>query len=220
MTLFLGGGGDIEDSIEIDKLFFANLDSQDKILYIPAACDFTTYENCLKWFYSLVSKYIKISKDNITMILDEDKVPDLSEYKAIYIGGGNTYKLLDYVIKNNLDEKFKAYLDHGGLIFGGSAGAIIFGKTIKTVIEEKENYPDNQALDFINGYAIRCHYQESEDNLFITLSQSLNIPIVAIPENSGLILKDKYLEIIGKPIIFISGIKDSEYFLRINNAKL
>lgn len=38
MTLFLGGGGDIEDSVRIDKEFFNYIDEKSKILYIATAC--------------------------------------------------------------------------------------------------------------------------------------------------------------------------------------
>lgn len=211
MVLFLGGGGDIETSVEIDQKFFHNIKKNDKIIYIPVACDFTTYEKCLEWFYSLVSRYVKMPKSNITMLLEDYKITDLREYKAIYIGGGNTYKLLDYVRKNDLEMKFKDYLNGDGIIFGGSAGAIIFGKTIETVIEEKENYPDNKSLNLLGDYAIRCHYQESEDDFFKALSQSLNIPIIAMPEDSGIIFDGKCLELIGKPIVFNNGIKNNKY---------
>lgn len=215
MVLFLGGGGDIEISEDIDREFFKNIVQNDKILYIPVACDFTTYEKCFEWFYSLVSKYVDIPKTNISMLLEEDNIPDLSGYKAIYIGGGNTYKLLDYVCKNDLEAKLKEYLNKDGIIFGGSAGAIIFGKTIETVIEEKENYPDNKSLNFLNGYAIRCHYGESEDNLYKVLSRSLKSKVIAIPEDSGIIFDGKNIKTIGKPIVFVNGTKNSDVFEKL-----
>ena len=207
MVLFLGGGGDIQDSIEIDTAFFSHLIPNDKILYIPVACDFTTYENCFVWFNSLVKKYTNIPSDNITMLLETSVIPNLNDYKAIYIGGGNTYKLLDYICKNNLDIKFKEYLKGSGIIFGGSAGAIIFGKTIETVIEEKENYPDNPALNMVKDYAIRCHYQPQDDKLFQNLSKKIKTPIIALPENGGLKIDKNNIKTIGNVFIFNNGIK-------------
>lgn len=207
MVLFLGGGGDIQGSIEIDTAFFSYLMPNDKILYIPVACDFTTYENCFVWFNSLVKKYINIPSDNISMLLETSVIPHLNDYKAIYIGGGNTYKLLDYICKNNLDIKCKEYLKGNGIIFGGSAGAIIFGKTIETVIEEKENYPDNPALNMVKDYAIRCHYQPQDDKLFQNLSKKIKTPIIALPENGGLKIDENNIKTIGNVFIFNNGIK-------------
>lgn len=202
-------------------LSFENISSNDKILYIPIACDFTTYENCFDWFYSLASKYLNISKNNIHMLLDYDAVPNFFDYKAIYIGGGNTYKLLDYIVKNNLKDKFQDYLKNNGLVFGGSAGAIVFGSTIETVLEEKEAYPDNSALSFIKEYALRCHYKNNEDNLFMELSSSLPTPIIAIPENGGMIIdtKKNTIKIIGDLCVFIKGKKNSISVLEEKYAK-
>ena len=207
MTLFLGGGGDKADSIAIDSVFFEDIKADDKILYIPIACDFTSYKNCFEWFCSLAQQYIPIPSSNITMLLENDPIPDFSSYKAIYIGGGNTYKLLDYIATNNLKESFEKFLQNGGKIFGGSAGAIIFGSTIETVAEEKENYPDNKALCFLKDFAIRCHYVEKDNNLFAKLSSLLSVPIIAIPENGGIIINHNKIDIIGELYLFKNGQK-------------
>lgn len=210
MRLFLGGGGDIEDSVIIDKDFFENITSCDKILYIPVACDFTSYENCFEWFYSLVNKYVNMNKNNITMLLETDNIPNLEDYKGIYIGGGNTYKLLDYVVKNNLAPKFNEYIKKGGNIFGGSAGAIIFGQSIETVIEEKENFPNNKGLGWLSNYTIRCHYKVDEDEIFKDISKKINYPVIALPENSGIIINylNNTTKILGNSFVFINGNKE------------
>lgn len=205
--LYLGGGGDIDVSMKFDNVFLSQLISNENILYIPVACDFTSYENCLKWFKSLLKKHHK--KLNVNMIIENDIIPNFEKYSAIYIGGGNTYKLLDYIIKNNLNIKFEDYIKNGGLVFGGSAGAIIFGKTIETVIEEKEDYSDNEALGFVDNYAIRCHYSKKDEQYFLDTSKRINFKLLAIPEDSGVIINQskKIEKIIGKVYIFENGIK-------------
>ena len=208
MTLFLGGGGDKADSIAIDSVFFEDIKADDKILYIPIACDFTSYKNCFEWFCSLAQQYIPIPSSNIKMLLENDPIPDFSSYKAIYIGGGNTYKILDYIATNNLKESFEKFLQNGGKIFGGSAGAIIFGSTIETVAEEKENYHDNPALNMVKDYAIRCHYQPKDDKLFQNLSKKIKTPIIALPENGGLKIDENNIKTIGNVFIFNNGIKN------------
>ena len=102
----------------------------------------------------------------------------------------------------------KVYLKGNGIIFGGSAGAIIFGKTIETVIEEKENYPDNPALNMVKDYAIRCHYQPQDDKLFQNLSKKIKTPIIALPENGGLKIDENNIKTIGNVFIFNNGIKN------------
>ena len=207
MTLFLGGGGDIADSFAMDREFFKSLSADDRILYISSACDFTTYDNCLKWFFRLVRKYVEMPFENIVMCSEEPVIPELSEFKAIYIGGGNTYRLLDYVCRTGLKNKLIKYLDNGGLVFGGSAGAIIFGETAKTVSEEQEHYPDNNAVGYVKGYAVRCHYQESDDDEYKKLSKIIPFPILALPENGGIVYDDGKLNPVGLVMVYENGQK-------------
>ena len=109
-------------------------------------------------------------------------------------------------------------IKEGGLIFGGSAGAIIFGTTIETVAEERENYPDNLSISYVKKYAIRCHYQKEEDNLYQNLSKSLKQDILAIPEDGGIIIdKDDIKKIIGDVILFSANQKQ---ILWLNNAEI
>ena len=217
--LYLGGGGDIETSIEIDTAFFANLSDNAKILYIPVACDFTSYENCYQWFSGLVGEYLKSAQ--IEMMYDT--VVSFDDYDAIYIGGGNTYKLLDYVVKNNLKNEFIKFLSANKHIFGGSAGAIIFGSDISTVVEEKENYADNRALDMVKGFAIRCHYESKDDDVFIKISNNIKKPLISLPEDGGLIIGENHFKVIGSVYKFNNGLKKKlidEWAFTSNNKNL
>ena len=134
-NLFLGGGGGIDDSASLDKLFFSNFSTHSNILYIPVA---SSKINNSDWFYSLVIKYSNISISNIDTLFIDDKIMSLSKYDGIYIGGGNTYRLLDYVVKTGLNFKLCQFLRSNKFIYGGSASAIIFGKTIATVAKKRE----------------------------------------------------------------------------------
>ncbi|MFV0625730.1 MAG: Type 1 glutamine amidotransferase-like domain-containing protein [Alphaproteobacteria bacterium] len=203
--IFLAGGGDIEDSKQIDEIFFKYISENDKILYIPTALDSSQYEEAFIWFQSLVKNYQPNIR--INMLTESLVYPNLNEYKAIYIGGGNTYKLLQFLCEHKLDEKLKLYEKEGGIIYGGSAGAIILGKTIKTVKEEKEFYPDNEALNLVTPYTVRCHYISQEEELFSDISKKLNSPLLALPENSGVIIEGEKFQTIGNVFIFKKGIK-------------
>ena len=87
------------------------------------------------------------------------------------------------------------------------ADSVGVGKTIETVIEEKENYPDTPALNMVNDYAIRCHYQLQDDKLFQNLSKKIKTPIIALPENGGLKIDENNIKTIGNVFIFNNGIK-------------
>ena len=73
-------------------------------------------------------------------------------------------------------------------------------------------------ISYVKKYAIRCHYQKEEDNLYQNLSKSLKQDILAIPEDGGIIIdKDDIKKIIGDVILFSANQKQ---ILRLNNAEI
>ena len=141
--IILSGGGDFKDSFKLDKKFFSFLKLNSRILYIPVALerDKAGYEACRDWFSTVISGHLREKDISFAMLLGDDEISDLSIYDAIYIGGGNTYKLLDYIYQKKIDKKFLDFIEKGGIIYGGSAGAIVLGKDIRTAEEENDkNY--------------------------------------------------------------------------------
>lgn len=145
------------------------------------------------------------------MVLDLSQISNdgLGKYRAIYIGGGNTFKLLDEIRRTGFDKKLVEFIKQGGIAYGGSAGAIIMGKNIETVIEEKDRDIDPAGLDLLNGYCIRCHYQDSDNKQIYNFIERVGDPVLAIPEGSGLIITNQNALAVGdEPIVIIK--KDQE----------
>lgn len=194
MKLLLSGGGDPEQVVELDK-YFAEYIEDGKILYIPIAMDKFPYEDCLKWFKDTYSKFgIK----NIDMCIDLSNDIDLNKYKAVFIGGGNTFKLLNEIKKNNFDIKLKKYLTDGGFVYGGSAGAIIFGSSIDTALHADDNYvnlEDLSGLNLLNNKRIWCHYKPEKDNDELN---KINGKVIIMYDESGIIFDGENIARIGK----------------------
>ncbi|MDD5376647.1 MAG: Type 1 glutamine amidotransferase-like domain-containing protein [Candidatus Gracilibacteria bacterium] len=203
--IFLGGGGDIDQTEALDKDFFSHLKEKAHILYIQAAMasDPQTLTSCSEWFSRLIE--FQASDKNIlfTMISDKDTSVSIEDYDAIYIGGGNTYKLLDFIKRNSLDIRLIKYISQGGIVYGGSAGAIILGADIRTVSEENDSdYPNNKGLNLLDGLSLRCHYTDSDDSLLKSLPEILNHPVLAITEESGIQIHGDQISITGKAVCF------------------
>jgi dipeptidase E len=210
--IILGGGGDFDISFKLDEKYFSLLDDGSKILYIPIALSRTKigYEACYDWFSKIISGHSRDKDIDFSMLLENDQIPNLKEYNSIYLGGGNTYKLLDYIYQNNMAEKFANFVNCGGVIYGGSAGAIIFGKDIRTVEEENDkNYPNFLGLNIFKDKSIICHYEQSFDQKIFISAEKINSSIAALPEDSGLILNQsgEIIEIVGDVYIFEGGVK-------------
>jgi dipeptidase E len=210
-NLFLGGGGDIADSKDIDYEFFNCLKDGSQILYIPVAMDenVINYDSCADWFTKLLSS-IENEKDiDFEMWREIDPVPQVDQYDAIYIGGGNTYYLRNILNETELSTQIVNYLHKGGIVYGGSAGAIIFGKSIGTVMEENDiSSTDHSGYGLLGEWSVRCHYSDTSDDFFYELSSTLG-PVIAIPETSGLAFNQNLMKVFGDPVyLYRNGIKE------------
>ena len=204
---YLSGGGNEIQSQKIDSDFARYIDGK-KLMYIPIALDRDSlgFEVCYDWITNLfLNLEYKIDIPQIHMYLDPQAIAEkLFEYDALYIGGGNTFKLLDFLYKNNLFEKIKEFYEGGKPIYGGSAGAIILGKDIGTVEEENDaGYKFNKGFNVLGNISFICHYEPSLDEKIKKYVAEFKQEIIAIPEDSGIKIENgKINEIFGEPLIF------------------
>ncbi|MEK4670125.1 Type 1 glutamine amidotransferase-like domain-containing protein [Niallia sp. FSL R7-0271] len=100
------------------------------LLYIPIAMDGAIpFDECYKWINS-VFKPLGIQEITMWTDLSNKTLEDLKQFSAIYIGGGNTFSLLNAIQISKLDKVLEEYIENEGVIYGGSAGAIILGANI------------------------------------------------------------------------------------------
>lgn len=199
--LYLAGGGNAEQSYTADKEIFKNIQT---ILYIPLAWDDNdrTYQNCRDWFEKEICLIHNIS--SFDMIKNPNQNINLDKYNMVYIGGGNTFKLLKELKESELGNKIINYINNGGIVYGGSAGAIIFGKTIEPCMighaadKNLVRLKDLTGLNVVD-YDIHCHYNEKTDfELISKYSKTNKRKVIAIPEeNVVLILNGKINKVFG-----------------------
>jgi dipeptidase E len=184
--IFLAGGGGYTDSAELDKLFFENIPENGKILYLPFARN--TYD--ATWVTGLVRRF----SNTIQIIMpsaDEISATDFNDFDAIFIGDGNTYKLLDFIITHGLDAKLKDYIKSShGSIYGGSAGAIIMRKSIDTSNDDSTGYIHTTGLNMLNNANIACHWPHGEESVR-NIATKTNSTIYCLPENCGMIFNNE-----------------------------
>lgn len=195
MRLLLSGGGEPHQVKKLDVFFANSININKKVLYIPVAMDKIPYEKCFEWFKSTYEKYgIK----NIEMGIDLNKIKNLEKYEAIFIGGGNTFKLLKEIRESKFDIKLKKYLENNGFVYGGSAGAIIFGKSIDTSSHSDKNKVGLKNLDglnLMNEYKIWCHYNIAKDKEYL---KNIDGKMIFLYEESGIFFDGDNFKSIGK----------------------
>jgi dipeptidase E len=211
MTLYLAGGGDENQSFLLDEDFCKEIGKGNNILYVPVAqANLEKYSACKTWFSNCMKKH---GVTEIEMCTDLSQLNDLKRFAGIYIGGGNTFKLLNAIRETSFESLISNYLDSGGIVYGGSAGAIIFGKSIDIVRygcndDNMANITDFSGLNRLNNWDVQCHFRLAWLDKHLSYAKETSSTLLAIPEESGLKLSNDKLIVIGtKPVIFIYGDK-------------
>lgn len=206
MKLFLSGGS--QRAFNLDKEFFEMIDKSKPMLYIPVAINSKKhpYPECLAWIKRYFSEF---SFDKIEMVTDLRKIKksDLDKFGSVYVGGGNTPHLLKELKGSGFYEHLKYFMKKNVPIAGGSAGAIIFAKTIipsLSIDENKVRLKDFNALNKLDNYELWAHYNSSLDNVIKEFMEKHNLKkIIALPEYCGVYANDKSMKIVGESSAWI-----------------
>lgn len=220
MKIFLCGGGDGTQSASAYQRFADVIDSTKPLLYIPLAMERTQYPGCYEWI-STELEHLHLPKIGMIQSASELEKIDFNRYCALFIGGGNTYKLLWELKAGRCFEKIYRYIQQGGIIFGSSAGAIIFGRDLESCQLDDANdvgLTETGGFDLLDGACLLCHYtnrtpekDEVTTQHLIQLSEQRKI--IALPEEDTLYINGEKLELIGtRPwYIFENGIRTPQF---------
>ena len=211
MKLFLCGGGCGKQIVDAMHKFEGMIDESKPILYIPLAMNENRYDGCAEWFAGEI-KNINFGKFEMVRSSLELSQKNFDDYSALFIGGGNTFKLLSDINQNGNREKILDYLKNGGIVFGGSAGAIIFGKDINTCLYDDGNkvgLKNTSGLNLLNGFSILCHLSPKSlsKNMKQLKAFSQKNKVIYLPEESVIFVNGKRPSLIGnsKYVVFNRG---------------
>lgn len=236
MKLILCGGGSGEQNYYANKKLNEIIDHNKPLLYIPLAMDESEhpYDSCYEWINMELSK-IELSGIDMVRSFEELAHKDYSNYCALFIGGGNTYKLLKGIKESGAFYKIKEFIDNDGVVIGGSAGAVIFGYDIDIISIMDPNdvgMKDTKGFNVMNGLSIFPHYTNkksklSEEENLERLSNFTNAinnfslikgDVVAIPEEDAIFVNDSGLEVLGnRPFYYFKNAQMQEFILDQNS---
>jgi len=215
MKLILCGGGYGEQTKLSNKKLNEIIDHNKPLLYVPLAMDEDEhpYSGCLEWIKGEL-KDVNIPYIDMVRDFEELANKDYDNYCAIFLGGGNTYKLLLGLKQSGSFEKIKKYVLKDGIVFGSSAGAVIFGYDIDIISSMDPNevkLKDTKGFNMLSGISIFPHYinkksklteEENENrinnftNSIIKFSKEKGM-VIAIPEENSIYINGNEIEIIG-----------------------
>lgn len=188
----MSGGGNEKQSFPLDKFFFRTIPKNGRFLYIPIALrGHKLYLTAHLWMKSIVELHERTDVQFETVDnLSKYQIDTLKKFNGIYIGGGNTWSLIKELKNSEFANTLIQYIKAGGHVYGGSAGAIIMGKRIDTNDDEnKVNLKDVSGFDLLNGFSVACHFRNEQNDQFKAWAVGNNLPIVCLPEGTGLIIE-------------------------------
>lgn len=215
-TIFLSGGGDKKHTEKFDQEFKEQISLSKPLLYIPVAMKgMISFEDCFQWMKSVFNP---LGLQEIVMWTDlkQKSLKDLQQFSAIYIGGGNTFSLLKDMRSSSFDEILKDYIKSGGVVYGGSAGAIVLGSDIMTCahLDSNEvNLKNYNGLNMISGLAIWCHYELQNDEHIKNYIKEYKKPVLALSEETGAYFSDGCIKITGTKSALLFREENKMYLL-------
>lgn len=211
--IYLSGGGNEKQSFPLDKFFFDTLPKNGRFLYIPIALrGHKLYSTAHLWMKNITELHERTDVQFET-VDDPSKynLEVIKEFDGIYIGGGNTWSLIQEIRESGFADVLIQYIEAGGQVYGGSAGAIIMGKRIDTHDDEnKIGLQDISGFNLLNNFSVACHFKDEQNDRFKAWVSDHNLPIVCLPEETGLVIESGVALCVGtKPcvIYFSNGTK-------------
>lgn len=200
--VFLGGGGSVDDEAALWDEFAK---SGQRILYWPMALPTREHVFAEK---SLRGSLAPRGSFDIVMwssVASRDP-KELVGFDLIFIGGGNTYALLDDLQRHGFLEPTRQFVANGGSLYGGSAGAVLAGADISTAEPFDSNdadVHDTSALNLLCGASIQPHYEPSHAERLQNYAAKTLTTVIALPERCGLVVCDGQARNVGPASVAI-----------------
>lgn len=175
-----------------------------KVGFIPTAAD----PEDDKWF-------VQASLDELDQLGMEVKVVDLkgenkdsllsklAECEVIYVNGGNTFYLLDWVRKSGFDQIIGQLLDGGKIYCGVSAGSILAGPDIDPAGWKPSGDVNQVGIENLTAlslvpFAIFPHYTENHRRILEEKTKGINYPVIALTDKQAIMSENGRNELVGE----------------------
>ena len=137
-----------------------------------------------------------------------DRVAAIAETQGIFIGGGNTFRLLDTLYRLDLLDPIRERVSNGMPYLGTSAGSNVACPTIKTTNDMPIVQPPSFAALHLVSFQINAHYLdpdpdsrhmgETRDDRLREFHEENETPVVAIREGAMLAILGQEITLEGE----------------------
>lgn len=203
--IVLIGGGDTRletyETKEIDeKIVSLTNKNNPNLLFIGFASDYAeAYYDSIKKIYKKLSCNTSLLKKKNCINNKKLVEEKINNADIIYIGGGDTIKLLDTIEKYEIDKQIEEAITRGCVVAGISAGAIALCKEgysdSKILRNESDKYCFIKGLDFVK-ISICPHYKTDSQKAKELDEEIESRKVYGLSNNTALVINDKKMSII------------------------
>ena len=208
----VAGSGYLDPFEETIKNFLKDIS---EIVFVPYAADKTNWD----LYTQKVRDRFKLFGIDVTGIHEANN--EIEIFKAIFVGGGNTFRLLNRLQEFGLLSKINdAVLNKGMRYIGSSAGSNVACKTICTTNDMPIIYPA-KGFDAINLIPLQInphyidpdpnstHMGETRDDRIKEFHEAHTTPVIGLREGAFLKIDDEYFR---SQKIFLGGTNGAKFF--------
>ena len=176
--------------------------SELRVAFIPTAAD--PEEDT--WFVDAARKELielGFQVEDVDLKIDPEELKEkLEAVDVIFINGGNTFYLLDWVRKSGLDKYLGELVNNGKIYVGVSAGSILAGPNIELAgwdIDWDKNISGLKDLAGLNlvPFAISPHFVEADRHV-LTVEPKAPYRIIPITDNQAILVKGNDWRVVGE----------------------
>lgn len=192
-SIYLAGGGTPVQELPVLTAFVERLPAPE-ILYIPWALDRDSdyFKNAEAWIDETLA-HIRPDK-NLKIITAKEgaTIPNIT-FGGIFIGGGNSYRLISALKETGLDAIISRHLEAGGTLYGGSAGAIVCGRQLNLAQSPPPASGEFTGMNLLGGLSCCCHYSDADIPRVKSHVAENNSGVICLRETAGILVESNRL---------------------------
>lgn len=203
MKLVLTSNGMSNDSLRKTLKDLVNGDI--KIAFIPTAANVEAGDK--DWLIDNLNDCRQMGSVeivDISLLTKEEWLPKLEKANVIFVGGGSTLYLMDWIKKSGLKEELSKLLKERVYV-GISAGSCVVSKKFSFEGEkfyEDEDGKEHLGLGYVNfnvfPHLDSPYFPNIKESLFEGLSQKLNTNIYALDNESAVVVSGEKTEVVSE----------------------
>ena len=210
----VAGSGYLDPFEETIKNFLQDIS---EVVFVPYAADKTNWDT----YTEKVRDRFKLFGIDVKGIHKVEN--NIENFKAIFVGGGNSFRLLNHLQQFDLLSKINdAVFNKGMRYMGSSAGSNVACKTICTTNDMPIVYP-TKGFDAINLIPLQInphyidpdpnstHMGETRDDRIKEFHEANNTPVIGLREGAFLKIDDEYFS---SQKMLLGGVNGAKIFFK------